>query len=161
MERLEDGLRKSHRYNTPSFLRCLDIDNFKELNDRWGHLAGDKVLVSLANAVRKLAHPGITLGRFGGDEFALIFEMDTAKEVFSWFEELRQSFMENPVRDREALFRFTVSAGVSAGYLPDRPPVSELMAQADHALYQAKRAGRDRVMLWQARQELGGPSGKK
>jgi diguanylate cyclase (GGDEF)-like protein len=149
MERLEDGLRKSHRYNTPLFFALLDIDNFKELNDRWGHLAGDKVLIALAAAVRKLAHPGITLGRFGGDEFALIFEMDKAKEVFSWFEELRQFVMENPVRDREALLRFTVSAGV-AGFLPDRPPVSELMAQADHALYQAKRAGRDRVMMWQS-----------
>ena len=149
MERLEDGLRKSHRYNTPLFFALLDIDNFKELNDRWGHLAGDKVLTSLAASVRKLAHPGISLGRFGGDEFALIFEMDTANEVFSWFEGLRQYVGENPVRDREAVLSFTVSAGV-AGYLPDRPPVSELMAQADHALYQAKRAGRDRVMLWQA-----------
>lgn len=149
MERLEDGLRKSHRYNTPLFFALLDIDNFKALNDRWGHLAGDKVLIALAAAVRKLAHPGITLGRFGGDEFALIFEMDTANEVFSWFEGLRQFTSENPVRDRDVILRFTVSAGV-AGYLPDRPPVSELMAQADHALYQAKRAGRDRVIMWQA-----------
>lgn len=149
MERLEDGLRKSHRYNTPLFFALLDIDSFKSLNDRWGHLTGDKVLVSLANAVRKLAHPGITLGRFGGDEFALIFEMDTAQEVFSWFERLRQYLSENPPRDREVVIPFSVSAGLSA-YLPDRPPVSELMAQADHALYQAKRAGRDRVVLWQA-----------
>jgi diguanylate cyclase (GGDEF)-like protein len=148
MERLEDGLRKSHRYNTPLYFALLDIDHFKALNDRWGHLAGDKVLMALSAAVRKLAHPGITLGRFGGDEFALIFEMDTANEVFAWFERLREFLGENPVRDREAVLRFTVSAGVGA-YLPDRPPVSELMAQADHALYQAKKAGRDRVMLWQ------------
>jgi diguanylate cyclase (GGDEF)-like protein len=148
MERLEDGLRKSHRYNTPLFFSLLDIDNFKALNDRWGHLAGDKVLIALAAAVRKLAHPGITLGRFGGDEFALILEMDSIRDVFSWFDQLRQYVVENPVRDRETVLRFTVSAGVS-GYLPNRPPVSELMAQADHALYQSKRAGRDRVMFWQ------------
>lgn len=149
MERLEDGLRKSHRYNTPLFFSLLDIDHFKALNDRWGHVAGDKVLIALAQAVRKLAHPGITLGRFGGDEFALIFETETAKDVFGWFERLRQFIADNAVRDREATLHFTVSAGVS-GYLPERPPVSELMAQADHALYQAKRAGRDRVTLWQA-----------
>lgn len=148
MERLEDGLRKSHRYNTPLFFALMDIDHFKPLNDRWGHLAGDKVLVSLAASVRKLAHPGITLGRFGGDEFALIFETDTSNDVFIWFERLRQFVAENPVHDRDVVLRFTVSAGVS-GYLPDRPPVSELMAQADHALYQAKKAGRDRVILWQ------------
>lgn len=149
MERLEDGLRKSHRYNTPLFFALLDIDHFKSMNDRWGHLAGDKVLMGLAASVRKLAHPGITLGRFGGDEFALIFEMDSAEDVFSWFERLRQYVAENPIRDRDAVLRVTVSAGVSA-YLPDRPPVSELMAQADHALYQAKRAGRDRVVVWQS-----------
>lgn len=149
MERLEDGLRKSHRYNTPLFFALLDIDHFKALNDRWGHLAGDKVLMALAAAVRKLAHPGITLGRFGGDEFALVFELDTANDVFAWFERLREFLRENPVRDREAVLPFSVSAGVSA-YLPDRPPVSELMAQSDHALYQAKKAGRDRVVLWQA-----------
>ncbi len=149
MERLEDGLRKSHRYNTPLFFALLDIDSFKSMNDRWGHLTGDKILVSLANGVRKLAHPGITLGRFGGDEFALIFEMDSSQEVVAWFERLRQFFSENPPWDRETVLPFTISVGVSA-YLPERPPVSELMAQADHALYQAKRAGRDRVMFWQA-----------
>lgn len=149
MERLEDGLRKSHRYNTPLFFSLLDIDNFKALNDRWGHLAGDKVLIALAAGVRKLGHPGITLGRFGGDEFALIFELETARDVLAWFERLRQYLAENAVRDRETILRFTVSAGISA-YLPDRPPVSELMAQADHALYQSKHAGRDRVMFWQS-----------
>ena len=158
MERLEDGMRKSHRYNTPLFFALTDIDHFKPLNDRWGHLAGDKVLVALASAVRKLAHPGITLGRFGGDEFALIFEMDTADDVFAWFERLRQFLADNPVRDREVVLRFTVSAGLS-GYLPERPPVSELMAQADHALYQAKKAGRDKVILWQSVPTA--PHGKK
>ncbi|MBL0059505.1 MAG: GGDEF domain-containing protein [Elusimicrobia bacterium] len=148
-ERLEDGLRKSHRYTTPLFFALMDIDSFKTLNDRWGHLVGDKVLIHLAQAVRRLAHPGITLGRFGGDEFALILEMETVTEVFAWFERLRQGVAETPLRDREAIIRYTVSAGISA-YLPERPPLSELMAQADHALYQAKRAGRDRVMLWRA-----------
>jgi diguanylate cyclase (GGDEF)-like protein len=112
-------------------------------------LVGDKVLIHLAQAVRRLAHPGITLGRFGGDEFALILEMETVTEVFAWFERLRQGVAETPLRDREAIIRYTLSAGISA-YLPERPPLSELMAQADHALYQAKRAGRDRVMLWRA-----------
>ncbi len=132
-ERLEDGLRKSHRYNTPLFFALMDIDQFKTLNDRWGHLVGDKVLIHLAHTVRRLSHPGITLGRFGGDEFALMLELEGATEVFSWFERLRQALAENPLRDREAVIRFTVSAGISA-HLPDRPPLTELMAQADHAL---------------------------
>lgn len=148
MERLEDALRKSHRYNTPLFLALLDIDHFKELNDRWGHLAGDRALVALANAVRKMAHPGISLGRLGGDEFALVFELDSVKEVTAWFEKLRAYVADNPLRERETLVRMTLSVGISS-YLPGRPPVSELMAQADHALYQAKRAGRDRVVVWQ------------
>ncbi|HMX42521.1 MAG TPA: GGDEF domain-containing protein [Elusimicrobiota bacterium] len=148
-ERLEDALRKSHRYNTPLFFALMDIDHFKTLNDRWGHVIGDRVLVHLAQMVRRLAHPGVTLGRFGGDEFALIMEMDSQVEVFAWFERLRQLTAESPLRDREALIRFTISAGVSA-YLPGRPALSDLMAQADHALYQAKRAGRDRVVAWRA-----------
>jgi len=148
-ERLEDALRKSHRYNTPMFFALMDIDHFKTLNDRWGHLVGDKVLIHLAHVIRRLAHPGITLGRFGGDEFALILEMETVTEVFTWFERLRQAVAESPLRDREAMIRYTLSAGVSA-YMPDRPPLSELMAQADHALYQAKKMGRDRVVLWKA-----------
>lgn len=148
-ERLEDALRKSHRYNTPMFFALMDIDHFKTLNDRWGHLVGDKVLIHLAHVIRRLAHPGITLGRFGGDEFALILEMETVTEVFTWFERLRQAVAESPLRDREAMIRYTLSAGVSA-YMPDRPPLSELMAQADHALYQAKKLGRDRIVLWKA-----------
>ncbi len=146
-ERLEDAVRKSHRYNTPLFFALLDIDNFKLFNDRWGHVVGDRVLVHLAQAVRRLAHPGVTLGRFGGDEFALILEMDNLPEVLAWFDRLREVAGESPLRDREAFIRFTLSAGVSA-YLPEKPILSELMAQADHALYQAKKAGRDRVIAW-------------
>lgn len=146
-ERLEDVMRKSHRYNTPLFFALMDIDHFKMLNDRWGHVVGDRVLVHLAQTVRRLGHPGVVLGRFGGDEFALILEMDSVTEVVAWFERLRQLLLDAPLRDREAIIRFTLSAGVSA-YLPDRPTVSELLAQADHALYQAKRAGRDRIVPW-------------
>lgn len=148
-ERLEDGLRKSHRYNTPLFFALMDIDQFKGLNDRWGHLMGDKVLIHLAQTVKRLGHPGVTLGRFGGDEFALILELESVTDVLSWFDRLRQALEETAVRDRDMSIRFSVSAGVSP-YLPERPPITELLAQADQALYQAKRGGRNRVVIWKS-----------
>jgi diguanylate cyclase (GGDEF)-like protein len=149
MERLDDALRKSQRYNTPVFFALMDIDHFKSLNDRFGHLMGDKVLAHLADSIRKLSRPGISLGRFGGDEFALVLEMDRVEEATEWFDRLRRHLADTPVREGSAEVRATLSAGVAA-YLPDHPPLSELMAQADEALYQAKKAGRDRVVIWRA-----------
>jgi diguanylate cyclase (GGDEF)-like protein len=147
MERLEEAIRKSRRYHTPLFFALLDVDHFKSLNDRWGHVLGDKVLTHLAQALQKFSHPGIVVGRFGGDEFAMVMETKSLDEAVRWLERIRQSVGEATVREGTAQIHYTLSIGISA-FWPMAPRPEELIAQADSALYRAKGAGRNCVVVW-------------
>ncbi len=149
MERLDEAMRKAHRYNTPLFFVLIDVDHFKTLNDQRGHLCGDKVLVHLTQTIRQLAAPSMTLGRFGGDEFSMIMEMEPLEEVMRWLENLRRIISYSVVHEGESEVRYTLSIGVS-GYLPERPAKNDLIMWADKALYRSKKKGRNQVSVREA-----------
>lgn len=128
----------------PVALVLLDLDNFKSLNDRYGHPAGDRVLCSLAALLRRRVRQSDLLGRLGGDEFAAAIENIGEKQAVALLERLKSEFsaMDHAASDG-SVFRATFSAGVAV--LEPGMDVSRWRDRADAALYTAKSRGRDRV----------------
>lgn len=145
MERLNEAVRKSLRYQTPLFISIFDIDHFKSVNDTHGHPAGDRALVQVARVVQDLAQPGVTLGRMGGDEFAVIMEMSSLDGALAWMEHVRKEISACVLKEGGKEVRLSISAGV-ASFFPDKLSPDTFLARADEALYRAKREGRNRVV---------------
>ncbi|HTX63109.1 MAG TPA: diguanylate cyclase [Acidimicrobiales bacterium] len=140
-----DGARAMRSGEPLSFV-LLDIDYFKAVNDGYGHPAGDRVLVKLAERLRSEVRAGDVLARYGGEEFALLLPGLESDEAFVAARRLTQAVGSLPFPiDRSTEVPITVSAGV-VSYPRDVGSTEELAAAADRALYAAKRAGRDRIV---------------
>ena len=140
-EKLDDLLEQSVRSGQPLSLILIDIDNFKPINDRYGHLAGDDVLREVARALRQSLRAGDLSARYGGDEFAVVLsrtDLQAACKVAGKI--ARRIRRSSPGKEP----RVSVSVGVSSTQVAGRV-ARRLMASADKALYRAKRLGRDRV----------------
>lgn len=124
----------------------MDLDRFKLINDRHGHLTGDWVLCAFADVVRKNIRPADLLTRYGGDEFCLLLPGTTAADAAALAERIRMAFSQVLLPVRDALISSTVSIGVAEIRTPDES-LTEALARADQALYQAKRQGRNRVCI--------------
>ena len=133
---------------TPLAVAIADIDHFKAVNDTHGHLAGDAVLAAVSAAMRDLLRDCDLCGRFGGEEFALLLPRTTAAQALEVTERIRQGISQLAIsRDGTAAIRVTISIGVAVPSQARRT-LDDLLAAADHALYQAKRSGRDRVVMY-------------
>jgi diguanylate cyclase (GGDEF)-like protein len=122
-----------------------DIDHFKSINDRFGHEAGDKVLVGMADVLRSFARKdGVLVARYGGEEFAALMIGTSGDQAEQYAEEIRKACGTKEILIREASERVTISIGftVSRGDVE----LAQMMRIADQALYAAKRRGRDRVV---------------
>ena len=143
------------RTRTPLALALVDIDHFKAVNDTFGHLTGDRALKTIARTFRIFLRDYDLVGRFGGEEFALLLPHTGAVDAYGIAERIREhiavtSLDAGDLPDGRHV-RVTVSLGVAA-LGPDWSTVggsqlTDLLAAADRALYQAKRAGRDRVCV--------------
>lgn len=125
----------------------FDIDHFKNYNDVNGHVAGDRLLQTLARLVKEQVRIDDIFGRFGGEEFLLILPNRTKSQARITGEKIRATIedYEFPFGDKQPLNRLTISGGVAC-FPQDGRNSSELIRAADQALYQAKRAGRNRIM---------------
>ena len=130
-----------------SALVLIDLDGFKEVNDTFGHLAGDACLCEVARRLRQAFHNAGLVGRFGGDEFAVILRAPTNPA------RIARVLQQTAVMLSHPLFwnglRLAISASIGAALIgrPHRRQITELFAEADTALYQAKAAGRNQVRL--------------
>jgi len=132
----------SKRYSTPLSIFMLDIDNFKQINDTYGHIVGDEVLRSLAGELRKIIrYPG-TIGRYAGDVFLLVLPKSTPESASSLAEHLCQQVRSTPIVAGQNTFHLTISMGI-AQYKIHKEDWRELLERADQALYKAKSNGRD------------------
>lgn len=137
---------RARRHHQPLSLIALDIDNFKLVNDTYGHGGGDEALKVIAGACMKLLRPSDLFARIGGEEFALLLPATELQEAGELAERLRFAIGATSIKLAGASFRCTASIGCAAMTSQDSS-VSGLLAAADRALYVAKRAGRNRVVL--------------
>jgi diguanylate cyclase (GGDEF)-like protein len=142
MEVAPRELELSHRYAEPLSAIMLDIDHFKQVNDQHGHAAGDQVLSGLADLVRRNVRQTDHLFRWGGEEFLVLCPRAEAAEAAAVAEKLRGLAVQ---REFPGGLRITASFGVAE--LGEGESVEDLVRRADDALYEAKRAGRDRVKI--------------
>lgn len=142
--RLGEERSRSERSGVPFSVAILDLDHFKSINDGHGHAAGDDVLRGFAGAVHEAMRQTDVFGRYGGEEFLLILTGSTAASAADAVERIRAAVA---ARDWTAIapgLGVTVSAGISAFRKGDT--IEQLLKRADNALYQAKRAGRNRIV---------------
>jgi diguanylate cyclase (GGDEF)-like protein len=121
----------------------IDVDNFKLFNDRYGHIAGDRVLVAVADALREFLRPTDLIARFGGDEFAVLLPDLKLKQARQIAERVRQQVA--GLSPQSLATAVTVSIGVASR--TDDDDVATLVQRADAAMYEAKEAGRNRVAV--------------
>jgi diguanylate cyclase (GGDEF)-like protein len=147
---------RASRYDRPSALIAIDVDHFRTINDRYGHPAGDAVLVSIANACMATMRKSDIFGRTGGEEFALLLPETDAEEAREAAERIRRMIEVTIVQVGGAEVRATVSMGIAPRPSPGET-VATWLAEADIALYEAKQFGRNRVVVGKPRQPVAPP----
>jgi len=145
MERLRQEVKRADRYRTRLSLLMLDIDNFKGVNDRYGHQAGDAVLAGISQKVKERLRDTDLFARYGGEEFCIIAIAMDAENAFLLADRLRDLIAHTVFEHNGHVMQVTVSVGVSS-WLPEiGERFEELIRLADGAMYRAKREGRNRV----------------
>ena len=140
----EQLLNQAKRYAHPFTLIMMDVDHFKNINDTYGHSAGDDVLVALANTLKAQVREVDIIGRLGGEEFAIILPETKLTDAFAMAERLRVEIENIKVCSEKGNISVTASFGLSI-YSQKQTSLENLINKADDALYQAKRNGRNRV----------------
>jgi diguanylate cyclase (GGDEF)-like protein len=135
---------RSRREKQPLAVALLDIDNFKNVNDSYGHQCGDDCLIAFANALKKIIkRPGDSLSRYGGEEFVILLPDTTIDGANKVLEKFRLAVHSLVVETQGQRIKFTVSAGVTSSVIVADNEWDKMLAFADKLLYQAKEAGRN------------------
>ena len=142
---LEIELERSARRGHPCALVIVDLDDFKQVNDRHGHAVGDEVLVTLADRLRDSVRSADTVARLGGEEFALLLPETDLSGALAVAQRARTAFSVNGVRLKDGE-KLVVTASFGVADFPASPDEPALLSDADKALYSAKRLGKDRVV---------------
>ena len=146
MERMQDEVRRAQRYRHPLAILIMDLDRFKRVNDRHGHLAGDAVLKVFADIAQGVLRNTDLMGRYGGEEFLAILPETNLKLASEAAERIRAACHAAEARSPDGeQIPFTTSVGVAEWAPPEN--VTTLLGRVDDALFEAKAAGRDRVYL--------------
>ena len=145
IELADKALARAQRNALPLSLLMLDLDHFKRVNDRHGHMAGDEVLRSFARLVETCLRYEDLLVRYGGEEFCVLLPDTTHEGAMALAERIRALVDETPLHIMRAHIHVTVSFGVYTARAGETCTVELLLGRADQALYRAKAAGRNRV----------------
>tara|TARA_R110002050_G_scaffold268113_1_gene410065 strand:+ start:118717 stop:119661 length:945 start_codon:yes stop_codon:yes gene_type:complete len=135
----------AHRQHMPMSLILLDIDNFKVINDSYGHSSGDLALQLFANTITETMRASDIAFRYGGEEFSLILSNTDSKSAYLLAERLRIATSQLSCNDGSRTFGFTISVGITQ--LNHGEQATTLFDRADQALYQAKKSGRNTTMI--------------
>jgi len=144
---LEEELQRARRTKGSIALLMLDIDNFKKVNDEYGHIAGDKCLIAVASCLKSsVQRISDTVARYGGEEFAIIIANTDEANCLKIAENIRTAIEDIQVFENNKAVSLTISIGVSQCKLADvQCDAVSLLSAADKALYQAKKQGRNQV----------------
>ncbi|HXT91247.1 MAG TPA: GGDEF domain-containing protein, partial [Trebonia sp.] len=155
----ESEISRAVRTRNPMALALVDIDHFKLVNDTYGHLAGDRVLKGIADALTGQSRDYDRAGRFGGEEFVLLLAQTTRKDACKIAERLRGyvASLDIPTDDRPGAptLKVTISIGVTALARGETYELTDLLAAADSAMYAAKQAGRNQVAFAPPLRDMG------
>lgn len=145
----------SRRKNLPLTVMMIDIDHFKQFNDRFGHAAGDTAIKQVAHGLCARLRWEDSVGRYGGEEFSVLLPMTDCKEAYALAEDLRKAIAEINLVFAGESTPVTISIGVAAkaGHSDSITNLELLLQMADAALYQAKRQGRNKVVPFSASDE--------
>ncbi|MFP5205908.1 MAG: PAS domain S-box protein [Acidobacteriota bacterium] len=153
VDRLRQGMAQAHRRNQFLALAYLDLDGFKAINEKYGQDAGDNLLTAVARRMKLALREGDSLARLGGDEFAVVIldlpNPEAANQALARLLSATGQSMRMGTRH----LRVTASIGAAIYPAPDDPDADQLLRQAGQAMYQAKVAGRNRVVLFDSSQD--------
>ncbi|MFU8837577.1 MAG: EAL domain-containing protein [Thiohalomonadaceae bacterium] len=152
-DRLHQAMSQAQRRDQHLAVAYLDLDGFKGINDRYGHAAGDQLLVAIASRMKAVLREGDTLSRLGGDEFVVVLlDLADVEASVPMLSRLLTAAAE-PLAYQGNVLQVSASAGIS--FYPQNGPVEaeQLMRQADQAMYQAKLAGKGRYHVFDAEQD--------
>lgn len=144
-ELLELEVERARRNKAQLAFAMIDLDNFKKVNDTYGHPTGDSVLKSMSRLLKKRLRKTDTIGRYGGEEFAIILLDVVPERAVSIMDEIRSNFAQVIHHAGNTEFRVTFSSGIAT--FPHFPDVPMLTETADKALYDAKKSGRNCVVI--------------
>ncbi len=149
LERLREEIKRSERHRRPLSIAMLDLDHFKGVNDRHGHLVGDSILRAVAETFRQRLRGSDQIGRFGGEEFIVILPETGLEQALELAEDLRRSVEQIEFHtERGERVHTQVSVGVAMLEIDSHPSdAEELIAAADGAMYRAKQNGRNRTEM--------------
>ena len=141
-EAIDKIVRKPEKQDSEKYLIMLDIDHFKRVNDTYGHICGDEVILSVANLIKGYMDLNIKGYRYGGEEFSIIAEEKSYKEVFNVAKEI-SALLSQTEYEFDKDFRITISAGIAK--YKGTMLREEWISIADEALYRAKENGRNQI----------------
>jgi two-component system cell cycle response regulator len=147
MRRLSEELARSDRLKVPFAMLMLDVDHFKQINDSYGHLAGDAVLKEVAARIESTCRSYDLVGRYGGEEFLALLHNPARDDVWSLAQRFREVIAKQPMIVEGAALTVTVSVGAIWHDPENVSSVDSLVGLADKMLYQAKENGRNRVEI--------------
>lgn len=135
------------RSNRPFALCMLDADNLKEINDRYGHMAGTELIRWMATIITSNIRRSDICARYGGDEYVILFNESTKWDAIHIVERILNGMSANPFESHGKKLFTTISAGI-AGFPEDGPDIRTVMSNADTAMYVSKRSGKNRVTVF-------------
>lgn len=144
LERFNEEIERSNLHKIKMSFLMIDVDFFKSFNDKYGHLTGDQILVSIAHIIKQSIREIDIPGRYGGEEFCVVLPDTDREGAYLAAERIRQSTEKTPIKAYDAQVQATVSIGI-ATFPEDGKTAADLIDRADGALYIAKKQGRNRV----------------
>lgn len=146
--RLDEELQRSHRFGTEFSVVMMDIDDFKQLNDTHGHQAGDRVLMDIAQIVKRQMRGVDTAARYGGEEFAMVLPRTSMLDAYNQAERIRELIAAHRVAVGDVALGVTASFGIASYPESGEGTAADIIRRADVALYRAKKTGKNRVELY-------------
>jgi diguanylate cyclase (GGDEF)-like protein len=158
-EQLEMELARAKRYGESFCCLMIDIDDFKQINDTYGHQAGDEVLRQTGALLRRSLRVTDFVARYGGEEFTVILPRTNSAGAYRVAEHLRSGFMSHDFTFQNSTIRITISVGGACCATLDQLDVQQIISRADTALYRAKRSGKNQACFADETDFLYGESG--
>ncbi|MCU7836233.1 MAG: diguanylate cyclase [gamma proteobacterium symbiont of Taylorina sp.] len=148
MKRLNEEFSRAKRADSPLTVMMLDLDHFKKINDFYGHLVGDKVIISVVNETKKILRESDIIIRFGGEEFLVVLPGISVENAVITGDRICQKIEDHEIRNKLDIIKMTLSIGISC--YPDEhiDSTDRLIQYADNALYFSKDSGRNRSTLY-------------